>query len=262
MKLLIRSATVTSLLISTALLSSGAIAQNAAVVNGKPIAEARVTEFVEALVKQGRPDTPELRGMVREELIARELFAQEAESQGLADAPEIARQLANVRQDLLIRAFLSRYLQNKPITEQDMQAEYERVKKTAGDKEYRARHILVEKEDVAKRIVDQLKKGAKFEELAKQSKDTGSAAKGGELDWNAPGTFVKPFSDAMVKLEKGKFTDVPVQSQFGFHVIKLDDIRESAPPPYEQVKPQIKQELERKTIADLQKKMRDNAKVQ
>jgi peptidyl-prolyl cis-trans isomerase C len=262
MKLLKKSALVTSLLISTALFSSEAIAQNAAIVNGKPILEARVTEFIEALVKQGRPDTPELRGMVREELIARELFAQEAEVQGLADAPEVARQLANVRQDLLIRAFLSRYLQNNPIKEADMQAEYERVKKNAGDKEYRARHILVEKEDVAKRIVDQLKKGAKFEELAKQSKDTGSASKGGELDWSAPGSFVKPFSDAMVKLEKGKFTDVPVQSQFGFHVIRLDDVRETAPPQYEQVKPQIKQELERKTIAELQKKMRDNAKVQ
>jgi peptidyl-prolyl cis-trans isomerase C len=143
-----------------------------------------------------------------------------------------------------------------------MKAEYERVKKGAGDKEYRARHILVDKEDVAKGIVDQLKKGAKFEELAKQSKDTGSAAKGGDLDWNPPAQFVKPFSDAMVKLEKGKFTETPVQSQFGYHVIKLDDVRETQPPPYEQVKPQIKQELERKTVADLQKKMRDTAKVQ
>jgi peptidyl-prolyl cis-trans isomerase C len=262
MKIPSKTAFAANLVLSASLLSGAAFAQNAAVVNGKPIAEARVSEFVDALVKQGRPDTPELRSMVREELIAREIFAQQAEAQGLLNDPEVNRQLANVRQDLLIRAFLTRYMQDNPIKEADMVAEYERVKKNAGEKEYRARHILVEKEDIAKRLVDQLKKGAKFEELAKQSKDTGSAAKGGDLDWNAPAGFVKPFSDAMVKLEKGKFTDTPVQTQFGFHVIKLDDVRETQPPSYEQVKPQIKQELERKIIADLQKKMRDTAKVQ
>jgi peptidyl-prolyl cis-trans isomerase C len=247
---------------TASLLSASAFAQNAAVVNNKPIPKAKVDEFVEALVKQGRPDTPELRTMVREELIAREIFVQEAEKQGLARKTTVVRQLENVRQDLLIREFLGEHLKKNPIKEEDMKAEYDRVKKMSGDKEYRARHILVEKEDVAKGIIDQLKKGAKFEDLAKQSKDTGSATKGGDLDWNPPATFVKPFSDAMVKLEKGKFTDTPVQSQFGFHVIKLEDVRESAPPPYDQVKPQIKQELERKTVADLQKKMREQAKVQ
>jgi peptidyl-prolyl cis-trans isomerase C len=255
--------TVAAISFATAsLLTASAFAQNAAVVNNKPIPKAKVDEFVEALVKQGRPDTPELRTMVRDELIAREIFVQEAEKQGLARKPEVARQLENVRQDLLIRAFLTEHLKKNPIKEEDMKAEYERVKKGAGDKEYRARHILVDKEDVAKGIVDQLKKGAKFEELAKQSKDTGSAAKGGDLDWNPPAQFVKPFSDAMVKLEKGKFTETPVQSQFGYHVIKLDDVRETQPPPYDQVKPQIKQELERKLVADLQKTMREKAKVQ
>jgi peptidyl-prolyl cis-trans isomerase C len=247
---------------AASLISASAFAQNAAVVNNKPISKAKVDEFVEALVKQGRPDTPELRTMVRDELIAREIFVQEAEKQGLGRKPEVARQLENVRQDLLIRAFLTEHLKKNPIKEDDLKAEYERIKKSSGDKEYRARHILVEKEDVAKSIVDQLKKGAKFEELAKQSKDTGSAAKGGDLDWNPPAQFVKPFSDAMVKLEKGKYTETPVQSQFGFHVIKLDDVRDIQPPPYEQVKPQIKQALEQRTVADLQKKMRESAKVQ
>jgi peptidyl-prolyl cis-trans isomerase C len=237
-------------------------AQNAAVVNNKAIPKAKVDEFVEAMVKQGRPDTPELRAMVRDELIAREVFVQAAEKQGLARSPEVARQLENVRQDLMIRAFLTDHMKKNPIKEDDMKAEYDKFKKTAGDKEYKARHILVESEDVAKGLVDQLKKGAKFEDLAKQSKDTGSAQKGGDLDWNAPATFVKPFADAMVKLEKGKFTETPVQSQFGFHVIRLDDVRATQPPPYEQVKPQIKQELERKAVADLQKKMRESAKVQ
>jgi peptidyl-prolyl cis-trans isomerase C len=261
MKNLHRTAAAISFAAAT-LLTASAFAQNAAVVNNKPIPKAKVDEFVEALVKQGRPDTPELRTMVRDELIAREIFVQAAEKQGLGRKPEVARQLENVRQDLLIRAFLTEHLKKNPIKEEDLKAEYERVKKGAGDKEYRARHILVEKEDVAKGIIDQLKKGAKFDELAKQSKDTGSAAKGGDLDWNPPATFVKPFSDAMVKLEKGKFTDTPVQSQFGYHVIKLEDVRDTQPPPFEQVKPQIKQELERKTVADLQKKMREGAKVE
>jgi peptidyl-prolyl cis-trans isomerase C len=239
-----------------------AFAQNAAVVNGKAIPEAKVDEFVQALIKQGRPDSPELRQLVRDELIARELFVQEAELQGLSRDPDVARQMDNVRQDLLIRAFLAKYLKDNPVKEEDLKAEYDRVKKTAGDKEYRARHILVEKEDIARDLIAKLKKGGKFEDLAKQSKDTGSAAKGGDLDWNVPSTFVKPFSDAMVSLAKGKFTETPVQSQFGYHIIRLDDIRETAPPPFEEVKPQIKQELERKTIADLQKKMRDTAKIQ
>jgi peptidyl-prolyl cis-trans isomerase C len=153
---------------AASLISASAFAQNAAVVNNKPISKAKVDEFVEALVKQGRPDTPELRTMVRDELIAREIFVQEAEKQGLGRKPEVARQLENVRQDLLIRAFLTEHLKKNPIKEEDLKAEYERVKKSSGDKEYRARHILVDKEDVAKSIVDQLKKGAKFEDLAKQ----------------------------------------------------------------------------------------------
>lgn len=251
-----------ALVLTIAAFAPATFAQNAAVVNNKAIPKAKVDEFVQAMVTQGRPDTPELRAMVRDELIAREIFVQEAEKQGLGRKPEVQRQLENVKQDLLIRAFLSEYIKKNPIKEDDLKAEYERFKKQSGDKEYKARHILVEKEDDAKSIIEQLKKGAKFEDLAKQSKDTGSAQKGGDLDWNAPSTFVKPFSDAMVKLAKGKFTETPVQSQFGYHVIRLDDSRDTQPPPYEQVKPQIKQELERKQITDLQKKMRETAKVQ
>jgi peptidyl-prolyl cis-trans isomerase C len=262
MNLLSRTSATAAFMLAAGLFSSAALAQNAAVVNNKPIPKAKVDEFVQAMVAQGRPDTPELRAMVRDELIAREIFVQEAEKQGLARKPEIARQLENLRQDLLIRAFLTEQLKKTPIKEEDLKAEYDRFKKQAGDKEYKARHILVDKEDVAKGLIDQIKKGAKFDELAKQSKDTGSAAKGGDLDWNAPSTFVKPFADALTKLEKGKMTETPVQSQFGYHVIRLDDIRDTQPPPFEQVKPQIKQELERKQVADLQKKMRDAAKVQ
>ncbi len=237
-------------------------AQNAAVVNNKPIPKAKVDEFVQALVAQGRPDTPELRAAVRDELIARELFVQEAERKGLAKNADVQRQLEAARQQILIQALVRDYMKNNPIKEEDIKAEYDKVVKQSAQKEYKARHILVDKEETAKQIVEQLKKGAKFEDLAKQSKDTGSAANGGDLDWNAPGTFVKPFSDAMVALDKGKFTETPVQTQFGWHVIRLDDVRDSNPPPLEQVRPQIVQELERRKVQDLQKELRAKAKIQ
>jgi peptidyl-prolyl cis-trans isomerase C len=237
-------------------------AQNAAVVNNKPIPKQRVDEFVTALTAQGRPDTPDLRAAVREELIAREIFTQEAERRGLTRNADVQRQLESSRQEILIRAVIRDHLRTKPITDAEIKAEYDKAIKGQGDKEYRARHILVEKEDAARKIIADLQAGAKFEELAKQSKDPGSAANGGDLDWNPAATFVKPFADAMVKLEKGKVTEAPVQTQFGWHVIRLDDVRDVKPPPLEQVKPQIAQDLERRRIQELQKDLRAKAKVQ
>ncbi len=239
-----------------------AFAQNAAIVNNKPIPKQRIDDFVDALKAQGRPDTPELRAAVRDELIARELFVQEAEKKGLARSPEVAKQLENVRQDLLIRAMIRDHLKKNPVTDAELADEYGKIKGQFGGKEYKARHILVEQEADAKKIIEQLDKGAKFEELAKQSKDTGSAANGGDLDWNGPSTFVKEFSEAMVKLDKGKYTEQPVKTQFGYHVIRLDDVREQQPPPMDQVKPQLTQELERRKVQALQQDLRAKAKIQ
>lgn len=244
-------------------IASFAFAQNAAVVNNKPIPKERVDEFVQVLAAQGRPDTPELRAAVRDELIARELFVQEAEKKGLARNSDVQKQIDNARQEILIRAMIRDHLKAHPITDAEVQAEYDRVAaQGGGEKEYRPSHILVETEDEAKAIIAQLKKGAKFEDLAKKSKDPGSAQTGGDLDWNTPGTFVKEFSDAMVKLEKGKYTETPVKSQFGWHVIRLDDVREAKAPPLEQVRPQIQQELERKRVQQLQQDLRAKAKIQ
>ncbi len=243
-------------------LASAALAQNAAVVNNKPIPKQRVDDFVAALVAQGRPDTPELRAAVREELIARELFVQEAEKKGLPRNADVQRQLENVRQDILIRALIRDHLKVNPVKDDEIKAEYEKSRKQAGDKEYRARHILVDSEDEARGIIEQLKKGAKFEELAKKSKDTGSAQSGGDLDWNTPQTFVKEFSEAMVRLDKGKLTDTPVKTQFGYHVIRLDDTREAKAPPLEEVRPQIQQEIERRRVQALQQALREKAKIQ
>jgi peptidyl-prolyl cis-trans isomerase C len=190
------------------------------------------------------------------------LFVQEAEKKGLTRNADVQRQLDNVRQDILIRALIRDHLKTNPIKDDEIKAEYDKIRQQAGDKEYHARHILVEKEDEAKDIIAQLKKGAKFEDLAKKSKDTGSAQSGGDLEWNTPQTFVKEFSDAMVKLEKGKFTDTPVKTQFGYHVIRLDDVREAKAPPLEQVRPQIQQELERHRVQALQQSLRAKAKIQ
>lgn len=264
MSLKARVASVRAITLITALLcAGGAVAQNAALVNNKPIPQKKVDEFVDALKGQGRPDSPELRSAVREELIARELFAQEAERTGIARSPDVQKALENARQDILIRAMIRDHLKKNPVSEADLKAEYDKVKgQLGGDKEYKARHILVDKEEQAQKIIADLKKGAKFEDLAKQSKDTGSAANGGDLDWNPAGTFVKEFSDAMVKLEKGKITEAPVKTQYGFHVIRLDDARDTQPPPFEQLKPQLQQEMERKAIQKLQQDLRAKARVQ
>lgn len=239
-----------------------AFAQNAAVVNNKPIPKQKVDDFVQALVAQGRPDTPELRAAVRDELIARELFTQEADKKGLARNSVVQRELENDRQTIMIRALIRDYLEAHPVTDDEIKGEYEQLRKQAGDKEYRARHILVDSEAEARQVIEQLKKGARFEELAKKSKDTGSAKSGGDLDWNTPQTFVKEFSDALVKLDKGKVTSTPVKTQFGYHVIRLDDVREAAPPPLDQVRPQIKQELERRRVQQLQQDLRAKAKIE
>ena len=248
--------------IAIAAAASLAFAQNAAVVNNKPIPKQKVDEFVQALTAQGRPDTPELRAAVRDELIARELFMQEAERKGMARNADVQRQLDAARQEIMIRALIRDYLKSNPVKDEEIKAEYDKLAKQSGDKEYKARHVLVEKEDDAKKIIDQLKKGAKFEDLAKQSKDTGSAANGGDLGWNAPGTFVKPFADALVKLKKGEYTEVAVQTQFGWHVILLEDVRDVKPPPLEQVRPQIQQELERRRVQALRQDLRAKAKIQ
>ena len=153
-------------------------------------------------------------------------------------------------------------MDKRPITDADVQKAYDEQKAKAGSKEFRARHILVDKEEEAKAIVDQLKKGAKFEELAKRSKDTGSAANGGDLDWASPDGFVKPFSDAMTKLEKGKITETPVQTQFGWHVIRLDDVRDAQFPPLAQVQGQIREALQQQRVQEFAAELQKKAKIQ
>jgi peptidyl-prolyl cis-trans isomerase C len=163
---------------------------------------------------------------------------------------------------VLVQALIQDYLKKHPVKDEDMLAEYNKLKGARGDKEYKARHILVDKDSEANEIIAQLKKGAKFEDLAKQSKDPGSKDKGGDLDWNPPTTFVKPFADALTKLEKGKYTETPVQTQFGWHVIRLDDVRVQPFPPFDSVKSQLQSRLQEQEIQKYVGELRAKAKVQ
>ncbi|MBI3285982.1 MAG: peptidylprolyl isomerase [Burkholderiales bacterium] len=239
-----------------------AMAQNLAVVNGKAIPSSRVDAMVKQLATQGQQDSPQLRAMVKQELINREVFMQEAEKAGLAANAEVKNQLEIARQSLLIRALMVDFVKKNPVSDAEIKAEYDKAKAQAGDKEYHAYHILVEKEDDAKAIISKLKAGAKFDELAKQSKDTGSAAKGGDLDWASPATFVPAFSQAMTALQKGQFTETPVKTEFGFHIIKLDDVRASKFPAMEEVKPQIVDGLQQQKVQAFQQALVKKAKIQ
>ncbi|MEY2686238.1 MAG: hypothetical protein RL375_436 [Pseudomonadota bacterium] len=246
-----------------AILPLAANAQNVALVNNKPVPKARFEAFMTQVTKQGQQQrTPELEKQVKDELVLREIFVQEAEKKGLQAAEEYKTQMDIARQSLLIRELFNDFNKKNPVSDADIQAEYDKVKATQGEKEYRARHILVEKEDEAKALIAELKGGAKFEDLAKKaSKDPGSAQNGGDLDWAAPANFVPEFSQAMAALEKGKYTETAVKSQFGYHIIQLDDVRQAQFPPLEEVKPQLQQRLAQQKLAKYRDDLKAKAKT-
>ncbi len=240
-----------------------ALAQNAAIVNGKPVPKARMDVLSQQLAAAGRPVTPEMQGQLREEVITREVFMQEAQKQGLDSTEDYKNQLELARQAILIRQLFENYRKTNVVSDADAKAEYDKFVATNSGKEYKARHILVATEDEAKKILADLKKGAKFEDIAKkQSKDPGSGANGGDLDWASPSSFVPEFSEAMVKLNKGETTPAPVKTQFGYHIIRVDDIRQAQLPKFDEVKPQIVQQLQQQRLQKYQEELRAKAKVE
>jgi len=245
-----------------ATLSISASAQNIAIVNGKAVPSSRVEALAQQVARSGRPMTPEVEAQIKEEVIAREIFMQEAQKRGLDATPEYKTQIELARHTILIRELFNEFQKTTAVTDADVQAEYDKFVAANGGKEYRARHILVETQAQADAILASLKKGGKFEEVAKkQSKDPGSGANGGDLDWAAPGNYVKEFSEAMVALNKGQVS-APVQSQFGFHIIRLDDVREAQLPALADVKPQIVQQMTQQRMAAFQQELRAKAKVE
>lgn len=240
-----------------------ALAQNVAVVNGKAVPKERVEVLKQQVERSGRPITPEIEGQIKEEVIAREIFLQEAQKRGLEGTQNVKDQLELARQTILIRELFTDYQKAHPVTDAEIQAEYDKFLAANTGKEYKASHILVETEDQAKAIIASLKKGAKFEDIAKkQSKDPGSGARGGDLDWASPNSYVAEFTEALVKLDKGKTTQTPVKTQFGWHVIRLDDVREAKLPKLDEVKPQIAQQLQQQKLAKFQEDLRAKAKVE
>jgi peptidyl-prolyl cis-trans isomerase C len=237
-------------------------AQNAAVVNGKAIPSAKLDEIVNEVKKQGQPDTKELRDQIRESLIIKEIFVQEATKQKLLDRTEVKLALEDARSRIIIQALAAEYLKKNPVTDADVKAEYETAKSRAKGSEFKAHHILVDGEEDAKSIITKLKAGAKFEDLAKQSKDPGSASNGGELDWARADSYVPEFSAALQKLKKGETTDTPVKTNYGWHVIRLDDLREAQFPPFEQVKKEAGESAQQRKLAEYQQQLRAAAKVQ
>jgi peptidyl-prolyl cis-trans isomerase C len=261
MKMKLLSTLAAAALLST--LAPLANAQNVAIVNGKAVPSSRVDALTQQIARSGRPVTPEMQAQIKDEVIAREIFIQEAQKQGLDTTEDFKSQVELARQAILIRELFGIYQKNNPVTDAEVKAEYDKFAAANSGKEYKARHILVEKEDEAKAIIAQLKKGGKFEEIAKKSsKDPGSGAKGGDLDWAGPGNYVAEFSDAMTKLPKGKTTEAPVKSQFGYHIIRVDDIRDAQLPKFDDVKPQISQQLQQQRLVKFQEELRSKAKVE
>ena len=255
-----------SLVLAAVLAPLAVQAQNIAVVNGKPVPKARVDTIVSQVQKQAASRNqqvpPDLEKMVRDKVVTDEILSQEAERRGLAATPEFKSQMELARQSILIGLLSVDLDKMTKVTDADVQKEYDKFKAQATGTEYKARHILVEKEDEAKALIAQLKAGAKFDELAKKnSKDPGSAPNGGDLDFAGPGSYVPEFSAAMVALKKGEYTETPVKTQFGYHIIKLEDTRAAQFPPLADVKPQIQQRLAQQKAAAFRDELKAKAKT-
>jgi peptidyl-prolyl cis-trans isomerase C len=254
--------------------AAGAVAQDKAapkkaaaagkiVVNGVTIPQSRIDMMNKELTASGQPDTPERQRAVKEELINREVLVQAAQKRGLDKQAEVAAQMEMARQAVLVRALFENEVKANPITDADLQKQYEEFKKSMGENEYKIRHILVDKEDDAKAIIADLGKGADFAKIAKEkSKDPGSKDNGGDLDWGPTARYVKPFADAVTALKKGQLTTAPVKTDFGFHVIRLDDVRPLKVPGFDELKEQFRQRAQQQQIQKLVMELRGKAKVE
>ena len=245
-----------------ALVAAPVFAQNAATVNGKPITNAKIDLMVKQVVAQGKQtDSPQLREAIKRELIGREVLIQEADKQGFGSRPEVKAALENARQSIIINAMLADQVKKNPIKDAEVKAEYDRYKAQLGDKEYHVRHILVPTEEEAKGVIAKIKSGSKFEDLAKAQSKDGSAANGGDLDWASPASYVPEFSNAMVALKKGAVSETPVKTQFGFHVIKMEDTRPTKVPPFEEVKQQVTESMQQKKLQAYREELMKKATI-
>ncbi|WP_153075345.1 peptidylprolyl isomerase [Paraburkholderia bonniea] len=239
------------------------MAQNIAVVNGTPIPKARADAMISQLVRQGQQDTAQLQLAVREELVNREILMQEAIRRGLPAEPDIKAQIAVAQQTVVLRALIENVMKEIQPTDAEIKARYDAMVKDAGGTEYHLHHILVDNEQQAKDLIAKIRAGASFEALAKTfSKDPGSGKNGGDLDWSDPKAYVPEFAAAASQLKKGQMTDTPVHTQFGWHIIRVDDTRTVPPPPLAQVRAQIVQQIQQEKLQAFEENLRKKAKIQ
>ena len=235
-----------------------------AIVNGTAISRTEYDIYVKGLLQGKQQElTPEQKNQVLDEMISMELMAAQAEKDGLDKDLDTAAQLEVLRMRVLADAASQKIMKGQEPTDAQLHAEYEIAVASMDKTEYHARHILVASKDQAEQIIKKLKGRAKFEDLAKaQSLDTGSKATGGDLGWFTTSRMVKPFADAVKALKKGEITPEPVQTQYGWHVIQLEDTREAAPPPFDQVKAQLVNSVIRKKLQAYVEDLKKNAKIE
>jgi peptidyl-prolyl cis-trans isomerase C len=232
-------------------------------VNGVMIPQSRIEAMNKELTAQGQPDTAERHNAVKDELVNREIIAQAASKRGLDKNPDVAAQMEMARQAVLVRALFEDEVKKNPITDAQLEQQYTQFKGSMGTNEYKVRHILVDKEDDAKAIIAELNKGGDFAKIAKdKSKDPGSKDNGGDLDWGPSARYVKPFADAVTGMQKGQTTTAPIKTDFGYHVIRLDDIRPLQVPPFAELKEQFRQRAQQAQVQKLVMELRQRAKIE
>lgn len=246
----------------TAFVAPAALAQ-VAKVNGVTIPQSRADALLRDVMNQSQgrqQDTPELRNQIKQRLIETEIISQEAVKMGLTKNAEVSAQLDLARQNILVGAYINEMTRKQQVSDDTLRKAHERLKDNPAANEFKARHILVTTEGDAKEVITRLKGGADFAKLAaEKSRDEGSKSKGGELEWAVPNTYVRPFAEALVRLKKGEMTETPVQTNFGWHIIKLDDIR---PLSFEALKPQLQQVVQRENVQKMVEELRAKAKIE
>lgn len=241
--------------------SLNVLAADPATVNGKPVKQSLVDYIIKDATAQGRQVDDKTRAIIIDKLIINELIDQEAQKSGLTKQPDFLAKEELALHELRVKAYVEDFIRNHPISEGELKAEYDRLKSQSSTKEYKASHILVKTEDEAKALISQLSKGADFAQLAKDKSLDNGQNNGGDLGWFPPESMVQPFSDAVVKLEKGSITTTPVQTEFGWHVIKLVDTRDATPPTFDAVKKELATELQKRQLDKMVNDLRSKAVI-
>ena len=253
-----------ALIAAACVIAVPAYAQTVATVNGKALTQDKLDQFVSLLIAQGAQDTPELREQVKQEMINRMVAVQAAEKAGIDKQDSVKQELELARQGILVRALMADYLKKNPVTDAKIQAEYARIKKEQSGKQYyKLRHILVKDQKAAEALTAAIKaKKITFEAAAKKdSLDPGSGKNGGELGWAPASNYVPEFAQAVEGLKKGQMTDKPVQTQFGWHIIQVEDTRAAQFPELKDVKPQIEEMMRQQQLADFQQDLMKKATI-